>query len=182
MRTFALMATMALICAGCSQSADQPVDRGETVAADSSSGRSHGTSAASASASSKDGKEESLSFSIDTDGFSMDIDLPIDEITTDDANGRAEGLYPGSRVNGINIDSNSNNGASQSVVSIRFTAPADADSVADWFVSKMSEDGATARRNGNRIIGKTNDGEDYTITLEPSGDSTRGELRILSGD
>lgn len=166
-----MCAACALTLSGCKQVEDAGSE--DDTASESSS-----TSSSSASVSSSSDGEDSVAFSINTDGFSVDVDVPIDDITTDNANGRAEGLYPGSKVTGINIESNNQNGKSQSQVAIRFTAAASKETVADWFMVQMPEQGGTAARKGNIISGTTDDGEPYVLTLNEAGDSTKGVLKI----
>ncbi|WOE74509.1 hypothetical protein [Alterisphingorhabdus coralli] len=126
-----------------------------------------------------DSEEENVSFSIKAEGFSMEIDLPLDEVDSEDAKGHAEGLYPGSKVKGIAIESKQTDEGGETVVAIDFEAPASRDEVADWFVSKISKEGGSASRDGDTISGKMDDGQDYTLTLTEDGDKTKGILRII---
>ena len=156
--------------------------------ANASSSSSSAASSSAASASSGTGERnastavatssngDSSSISINSDGLKMNVRVPSFDI--DPVSGKSEGLYPGSKVTGLNVNSNSDNGAGSSRVELRFTAPASPEKVADWFEKKFRKDGAQAALSGNTLTGTTEDGDPFILTLKPDGIKTRGVMNV----
>jgi len=140
--------------------------------------RSASSSTSTSSSSSKNGK-----FSLNADGFNLDIDIPQSFIKKSKSN---DGLYPGSEIRNVNVNTHSNNDNGKSYeraeVRLEFTAPDNSNKVANWFVKKFKEEGGTAKRNGNTVSGQTDEGKDYNLTLNPNGNRTNGVLHITGID
>lgn len=139
------------------------------------------SSSASASASSSDG--ESLSLSFNEEGINLNVDVPEKQWTTAKGSGGAgngEGLYPGTQVTGVNVNSETVNGKSSGQVRLNFTSPAAPDIVADYMVNTIRKKGGKATRKANTITATQTDGDNYTVTLEPAdgGKKTQGTMVI----
>lgn len=124
-------------------------------------------------ASQADGK-----FSLKADGIDINIDLPKALL---DKSNSSDDLYPGSKILGVDINSTNNNGSSssKSVVNMKFFAPAEPKKVAQYFANKFKDEGGSASLNGTSVSGKTQDGQDYKITLNPDGKGSKGVLKII---
>lgn len=135
-----------------------------------------GTNESSAS-SVKDGK-----FSLKANGIDINIDIPQSII---EKSNRSDDLYPGSKILGVDINSSSNNndGSSEAkaVVNLKFFAPDEPKKVAQYFADKFKDEGGSASLRGTSVSGKTKDGQDYKLTLNPDGNGSRGVLAI-TGD
>lgn len=142
-----------------------------TTSVSTSTGES---SSASSSSSTSDGK-----FSLKADGVDIKIDLPKSLI---EKSQKSDDLYPGSKILGVDINSTSNNdnGSSESkaVVNVKFFAPDEPRKVAQYFANKFKDEGGSASLNGTNVSGKTKDGQDYKLTLDPDGNGSRGLLAI----
>lgn len=171
----ALVATSAMTLSACKPAED---DAARHSAAQQQDDAATSSTSSSASSSSTANTHNGVSFSLNTDGFSMDLDLPLDKLDMENAMADGEGLYPGSRVTGVNVDTNSENGKTRTIVSVGFTAPADKDTVAKWFVKNAPVKGGTAKPVGDKIIGRTGDGQDYVLTLSGNANSTNGQMKV----
>lgn len=132
------------------------------------------SSSASSSTSSSDGK-----FSLKADGIDINIDLPQSLL---EKSQQSDDLYPGSKILGVDINSSSNNndGSSEAkaVVNLKFFAPDEPKKVAQYFADKFKEEGGSASLSGTNVTGKTKDGQDYKLTLNPDGNGSKGLLAI----
>ncbi len=142
-----------------------------TTSVSTSNGNS---SSASSSSSTSDGK-----FSLKADGVDINIDLPQSLLKKSQ---QSDDLYPGSKILGVDINSESknNNGSSDSkaVVYLKFFAPDEPQKVAQYFADKFKDEGGSASLSGTSVSGKTKDGQDYKLTLDADGNGSRGLLKI----
>jgi hypothetical protein len=89
------------------------------------------------------------------------------------------GLYPGARVGAIAVNAaNAGRPGGRAVVNIGFSAPADAAAVADWYERQFAERKVPVERKGERLMGKTSDGDDFTLALTPVASGSTGQLTI----
>ncbi|WP_438726821.1 hypothetical protein ACR9YC_09475 [Parasphingorhabdus sp. DH2-15] len=148
----------------------------KTVVITKSKDGNSSSSSSSSSTSSSNG-DESVSMSFNSDGFNLDIDVPINEWTTDaKADGSSDGLYPGSQVTNVSVNTNTVDGETIGNVRIDYSAPADPDTVAKWTMNHITKKGGTAKRKGNVITATDKDGDNFTITLKPDGKGTKGRM------
>ncbi len=114
-------------------------------------------------------------------GFEAKLPMP-DSIAEDskfDIDG--VGLYPGARVDTINVDADKKGDASgdKAVVVLGFAAPASAASVAGWYEGQFAAKDIGVRRKGNLLTGKTDEGNDFALLLsDVAGGKARGQLTI----
>ncbi len=88
------------------------------------------------------------------------------------------GLYPGARVNSINVDANAS--PKRSEVKIGFVAPGDAAAVADWYQAQFEAKDVKATRTGESFAGKSEDGDDFTLAIVAGGSGrSSGLLTII---
>ena len=121
-----------------------------------------------------DGKDSK--FSIRTDGFSMDVDLPSITLDSDDFDMNNIDLYPGSQISSFDIEDAKGQGGR---VQIGFKAPVGVDTLADWYETQMSAKDFAATRDGTTLSGKTDKGDPFTLALTKiSGEQSRGVLEF----
>ncbi len=134
-------------------------------------------SSASTSSSTGDGK-----FSLKASGVDINIDLPKSVLKKSQ---QSDDLYPGSKILGVDINSSSSNnyGSSKAmaVVNLKFFAPDKPKKVAQYFANKYKNDGGSATLSGTNVSGKTKDGQEYKLTLNPDGNGSNG-LLVITGD
>lgn len=114
-------------------------------------------------------------------GFEAKLPMP-DSIAEDskfDIDG--VGLYPGGRVDTINVDADRKGDASgdKAVVVLGFSAPASAETVAGWYEGQFAAKDISANRKGTLLTGKTADGNGFALLLsDVAGGKARGQLTI----
>ena len=112
-------------------------------------------------------------------GFEGSLKLPKFEIGAGNFEIDGLKLYPGSTIASLNVDANQDKGG-EDTVSVQFDAPAPADQVRNWFREQMQAAGFTVSANGGELRGKTSEGSDFTLKVDPSGDAkSRGTLTVL---
>jgi len=122
------------------------------------------------------GEGEDSKFSIKTDGFSMDVDLPQISLDSDDFDMNNVALYPGTKVTGLNIEDTDGQGGK---VVLSFDAPTDIDDLTSWFEKKMAEENFVVEKDGSALSGKTDEGDPFVLQLtEKAADQTSGKLQF----
>ncbi len=120
----------------------------------------------------KDGR-----LAIKAPGFEGSLKLPKFDLGADDFEIDGLKLYPGSTIANLNVDANQNKG--EDSVSVQFDSPAAAGQVRTWFREQMQAAGFTVAANGSQLSGKTGEGSDFTLKLDPAGDAkSRGTLTV----
>jgi len=99
-------------------------------------------------------------------GFSGKINLPKLHLDGNDVDFNGVHLYPGSKVTGMNIDADHDEG----IVHIAFDSPADPAKVRDWFQGKLAGAGFTLHAEGNGLAGTTDENKPFKLELQPDGD------------
>lgn len=126
---------------------------------------------------------ENGQFSIDTPAFKTSVKLP--KFTMDASNVDVNGvkLFPGSTIRDLNVAATDKAGQKdEGKVDIVFDSPAAPAKVRAWFSEKMRARHFTVAENGSGLKGKTDEGEAFTLVLDPQGqDATRGTLRVSGG-
>lgn len=87
-------------------------------------------------------------------------------------------LMPGSSVNGFSVFA----GDKGATVNLGFKAPASPDAVRSYYVSEFRKKGVEAALAGNTISGRSKDGSDFTIDVDPAGNGSQGKIVIHSKD
>lgn len=109
--------------------------------------------------------------------------LPMPDSITDDSKFDIDGvgLYPGARVDTINVDADRKGDASgdKAVVVLGFAAPASAETVAGWYEGQFAAKDISVNRKGTLLTGKTADGNGFALLLsDVAGGKARGQLTI----
>ena len=109
--------------------------------------------------------------------------LPMPDSITDDSKFDIDGvgLYPGARVDTINVDADRKGDASgdKAVVVLGFAAPASAETVAGWYERQFQARNISVNRKGTLLTGKTDDGNGFALLLsDVAGGKARGQLTI----
>lgn len=87
-------------------------------------------------------------------------------------------MIPGGTLHGFNVDAK-DGGAT---VHLSFDAPKPPDAVRAYFLDQFRNRGDEASQSGNAIVGKTKDGDAFTINVEPAGEGSTGSVAIQSKD
>ncbi len=89
-------------------------------------------------------------------------------------------LYPGARVNGIDVSGHA--GDDEGGVVIHFDSDAAPDKIRDYYLAAFKEKGLKAAAEGQAMIGRDEDGKPFRIALTPQNDGTRGEIHVGQKD
>ena len=150
-----------LLLAACNQS-----DEGTTIAINADGGNVTGGI---------DGKTGALK--INVPGFKGELALPKMTLNAENFDMNGVHLYPGSSIQGMNIQDG--NGKGKEGVQLSFTSPATPQVVRDWFMTQLQKGGFTVAANGNRLSGTTEENKAFTLDLAPEGgDKAKGTLVI----
>ena len=87
-------------------------------------------------------------------------------------------LMPGSQVTGFSMFAR-DHGAT---VNMSFTAPASPDQVRSYFVDAFGKNGLEAKVDGNSVVGKSKDGNPFTIAVSPGPGGSQGQIVVHSKD
>jgi len=112
-------------------------------------------------------------------GFEGSIKLPKFDLKAENFDVDGLKLYPGSTIASLNVDANRDAGG-EDTVRVQFEAPAAADQVRSWFQEQMQAAGFSVSAKDGQFSGKTGEGSDFTLKVDPAGDSkSRGTLTVL---
>jgi len=87
-------------------------------------------------------------------------------------------LMPGSSVTGFNVNAH-DKGAT---VDLSFNAPAAPEQVRTYFLEQFKAKGVEASATGDGVSGKSKDGSDFAIHLQPASGGSQGKIEIKSKD
>jgi hypothetical protein len=126
----------------------------------------------------KDGGE----IKIDSDGVKIDLDIPdlgdMDINSDFDIDGVK--LYPGSKIDKMDINASDKNGADTATVKFGFSSPAAPKVAADWMGAEFAKKNIQVERADTTLRGTDKDGDDFTISFAPDGANAKGEVVIVS--
>jgi hypothetical protein len=88
-------------------------------------------------------------------------------------------LMPGSSVTGFKLDAQHDKGAT---VEMSFTSPAPPDQVRSYFVEQFRKQDVQAGLSGDSVVGKSRDGNPFTITVAPAPNGSQGKIVAVSND
>ena len=119
---------------------------------------------------------------IDTPVFRGDFTLPKINLTADNFDIDGVHLYPGSRIQGVDVRAGEGKGdgkgGDDDRVTVRFESPADVATVRGWFADAWRKAGKDVAVDGNALRGTTDD-KPFAVELTPAGDGrTAGVVRI----
>lgn len=120
--------------------------------------------------------------SIDVPGFDMKLQIP--DALRSQISGDSDIIYPGSKMNGLNVTATENKGQGGGQVQMRFTSTDAPETVAAWYRDparaatlvgvSVQQDGA-----GFRISGAGKEGDPFDLRLSPgSGGGTQAQLSL----
>ena len=100
---------------------------------------------------------------INVPGFDANIKLP--KVLLDHENFDIDGvkLYPGSKVDTVNVNADDRGGKHKAIVKIGFSAPSDPATVSAWFQKALADKSIAAKVTGNSLAGTTGDGNAFAI-------------------
>jgi hypothetical protein len=124
----------------------------------------------------KDGGE----IRIDSDGVKIDLDIPDlgDMNINSDFDIDGVKLYPGSKIDKMDINASDKNGADTATVKFGFSSPAAPKVAADWMGAEFAKKNIQVERTGTTLRGTDKDGDDFTISFVPDGANAKGEVVI----
>lgn len=108
---------------------------------------------------------------IDVPGFSGKLTLPKLKLDAGDFDLNGVHLYPGSKINMMNIVAHDGKGEGNNHgrVRVAFESPADVTTVRDWFVDKLGKADFSLTARGNSLIGTDQDKKPFRLELTPDG-------------
>ena len=146
-----------------------------------------------AACSDRDGNSTSITFSgdntsgsidgngsvkIDTPGFKGDIQIPKIHLDAKDFDMNGVHLYPGSTISSMDVNAKGDN---DGAVKVAFKSPASATTVRDWLKERLDKAGFKLSAAGNGLTGKTDDGKDFSLSLDDAGaNASAGTISIGS--
>lgn len=140
-----------------------------------------------AAAASAEGKAETGKFTLDTPGFDLSFNIPVNAAKSDDD---SRLLYPGSTVTGLFIAAGSKpRDGSDGEVELRFRSGDAPDRLAAWYRDAARADAFQIDSSGKegsdiRLAGtEREDGQRFKVRLGPgAGGGTDGRLTVSSRD
>lgn len=168
MRPSPLLAPMLLSGALLSLAACNDRDSGTTVSINAE----NGTALASANGSTGEVK-------VDLPGFQGTLKLPKVQLKSDDFDLNGVRLYPGSTIEGFNVDAGG--GKDNGRVRVSFTSPAAPATVRDWLLTRLNGANFSVTADGNGLTGTTDDHKPFRLELTPAGaDHAKGTITMGS--
>ncbi|MBV9527449.1 hypothetical protein [Sphingomonas sp.] len=133
-----------------------------------------------------DGDAENVTMKADASGnvsFNLpfakgDVKLPEGAIRSSDFDIDGVKLMPGATMHGFNMNAG-NHGAT---VHLAFEAPGAPQQVRAYFLDQFKQKGVEATQSGDAISGRTRDGDQFTIDVQPVGQGSSGTIAIQSKD
>lgn len=114
-------------------------------------------------------------------GGRLSLDLPPEELKLGQADIGDAKFYPGTSVDSIDIKARDTgpDAEDSATVNVRFTSPAAPDVVRAWLLSNSAKEKRPLQAAGDALVGATEEGKAYRITLQPTPDGkTAGLMRI----
>lgn len=113
---------------------------------------------------------------IDVPGFQGSIKLPKIKIDAGDFDLNGVKLYPGSKIESVNL---AGDAGKRGGVRVRFTSPAAPETVRDWFLERLGKVGYRVHADGANLVGATDKGKPFRLDLKPNGaDRANGMVLI----
>lgn len=134
-----------------------------------------GTAVAISSGNASAGIAEGGEVKIDTPAFQGAFKLPKVNLTAENFDIDGVHLYPGSRIEAVNVKGA--DGPGDGEVTVRFDSPADVATVRGWLAEQFAKAGKEVAVEGDRLRGRTKD-EKFSIALTAAGARTSGVVEI----
>lgn len=167
---FAFLIPPMLLLGACGHAEDKSDKAEITVNADGDGGNVRITAGKDGGKVSIDGDHGSMSFKLpDFANIDVDSDFDIDGVK----------LYPGSKIASLDVNASDKGGADKARVRLGFTSPAAPAKAADWMAGEFAKKNIQVQRAGDTLRGTDKDGADFTISFEPAGETSKGEVRIV---
>ncbi len=170
MRTALILAPL-LLLAACGES-NNPVEPGTTVKIDARDEKGEAVAIVA------DG--ESGDVAVKLPGFEAKVDLPRINLTADNFDIEGVKLYPGTKIDTININSDENGTTDSTKVLAAFTAPATPDQVAAHLRAGFADKKIDVSGSGTSMSGVTSDGAAFTISISPAKGGSAGRIEIAT--
>lgn len=148
--TLAIAALLALPLAACDRA-----DQGTSLSINAADGSAGGAI---------DGRTGEMK--VNLPGFSGQIKLPKLQLDAGDFDLNGVHLYPGSRIESMDIGGGHNR---DGAVRIRFSSPAAPGVVQRWFEERLAKAGFTITRDGQGLAGRTDEDKPFRMTLGAQG-------------
>ena len=115
--------------------------------------------------------------SIDAPGFKAKVNIPGIDIGSEHMDIDGMKLFPGSKVANVNVVGKDGPGDN---VTMGYTAPGAPAAVASYYENAAKEAGFTGvSLNGTTVNATKDDGDKVTITADPDGANTSGQILIV---
>jgi hypothetical protein len=123
-----------------------------------------------------EGQEGATNLAINLPNVQGKLSLPAIRLNPREVDIDGVGLYPGSRVTGLDIAGE--DGVSEGSVAIRFDSSAPPAVIRDYFVKAFAEKGISVKAAGNRITGRDKSGKPFSISMIQEEGVTRGVVKV----
>ena len=87
-------------------------------------------------------------------------------------------MMPGATIHGFNMDS----AGKGSTIHVGFDAPKSPEEVRSYFADKLRAKGDQVTEQGNSVSGKSKNGDQFQIDVEPSAGGSSGSIQVQSKD
>ncbi|MGR6330133.1 hypothetical protein ACU5AX_13785 [Sphingomonas sp. XXL09] len=158
----------AMLAAGCDRSGD-----GTSITINASDGNTVGA---------VDGRTGEVKLKLP--GFTGQFKLPNLKVQPNNFDLNGVHLYPGSTVDAINVsggDGAGKAGDADGGVQVRFTSPADAATVRDWFQQRLTGAGFTLHADGQGLSGTTDEKKPFRMEVNDAGRGRTQGTIVLGG-
>ncbi|AXJ96054.1 MULTISPECIES: hypothetical protein [unclassified Sphingomonas] len=102
-------------------------------------------------------------------GFNGQFKLPKVKLDAGDFQLNGVHLYPGSTIDAVDVGSGDG-------VRVRFTSPAAAPMVRDWFQRRLTDAGFTLKTDGDGLSGRTEENKPFRLELDGGADRAKGTI------
>lgn len=126
-----------------------------------------------ANASARDGR-----VSIDAPGFKLDVPVPAGALGSGKIDIDGASLVPGARMTGMAVVARGDDEAGE--VAIKFEAAGPPDAVRERLLAHWRQRSRPLTREGDLLVGRTDEGGRFTVALRPDGPNTTGEMRVAT--
>lgn len=114
---------------------------------------------------------ENGAVSFQVPGMKGNFSLPAAMMRTGKMDIDGVNLFPGSAVNSVR--------AEDKIVTVGFTSPGSVAELKDYYGREFAKKGVTATAQGDSFVGKTKDGDDFTLSfVQTNGGKTAGTMLI----
>lgn len=119
---------------------------------------------------------ESGQVEIDAPGFKGNFAMPAMNLNARNFDIDGVHLYPGTKIATMNVDAGEGRGEGK--VTVNFRSPADVATVRGWLAQQFAKAGKEVAVAGDKLVGRTDSGDEFTIDLKAIANETDGVVKV----